>query len=401
VKRRPGVTRITGTPSLLRAMNDQIVVEFMLERGPLTRSQVVQLSGLSKPTAAELLSRLVADGLVTQRGTSSGARGPSAQLYYVNENSGFVCGVNAEDAWVTAVVADVTGRARGQASVAADLAGGQDPVSAVRQVVRAAARRAHVPMRSLRHVVVGVSGAYDPGRDTVLYAGHLPGWDTPGVVDRLRRALGIPLTIENDANLAAVGERTRGCSRGVDTFALLWVAEGLGLAVYFGGRLYEGATGGAGEVGYMLVGGRSVTFQDSVGASAVLQLARRHGLVGESADGIVGAAVRDPGRQSFLRELAERLATGVATIVAVLDPPLLVLSGATCQAGGETLAELTSQELANMSPFRTRLAVSAVVGSPVLAGAQDLAVAYGRQDVFGELSSRPWIPTPPSGKVPA
>jgi predicted NBD/HSP70 family sugar kinase len=392
---------MTGTPSLLRALNDRIVVELMLERGPLSRSQVVQLSGLSKPTAAELLSRLVADGLVTQRGTSSGARGPSAQLYYVNEDSGFVCGVNAEEDRVTAVVADVTGRARGHASISADLAGGQDPVSAVRQVVRAAARRAHVPIRSLRHVVVGVSGAYDPGRDTVLFASHLPGWDTPGVVDRLRRALSVPLTIENDANLAAVGERTRGCSREVDTFAFLWVAEGLGLAVYFGDRLYEGATGGAGEVGYILVGGRSVTFQDSVGASALLQLARRHGLVGDTADAVVGAAVRDPSRRPFLKELAERLATGVATIVAVLDPPLLVLGGATCRAGGETLAELTSQELTNMSPFRTRLAVTTVVGSPVLAGAQDVAVAYGRQGVFGELSSRPWVPTPPSGRVPA
>jgi predicted NBD/HSP70 family sugar kinase len=220
-------------------------------------------------------------------------------------------------------------------------------------------------------------------------------------MDRLRRALGVALTVENDANLAAVGERTRGCAGGVDTFALLWVAEGLGLAVHFGGGLYEGATGGAGEVGYIPVGGRSLTFQDSVGASAVLELARRHSLVGATADSVVARAVREPARQPFLNELAERLATGVATIVAVLDPPLLVLGGATCLAGGESLVELTSRKLAEMSPFRTHLALSAVEGSPVLAGAQDLAVAHGRQDVFGRLSSRPWMPTAPATWVPA
>jgi predicted NBD/HSP70 family sugar kinase len=395
------VTRITGTPSVLRAMNDRIVVELMLERGPLSRSQVVSLSGLSKPTASELLNRLVADGVVTQRGTSSGSRGPSAQLYYINEDSGFVCGVNAEEDRVTAVVVDITGRERARASLASDFTRGQDPVSAVRQVVRTAARRAHVPMRALRHVVVGVPGAYDSGRDTVTYAGHLPGWEAPGVVDRLRRAFGVALTIENDANLAAVGERTRGCSRDVDTFALLWVGEGLGLAVHFGGGLYEGATGGAGEVGYIPVGGRSVTFQDSVGASAVLELARRHGLVGATAEAVVASAVEDPSRRPFLKELAGRLATGVATIAAVLDPPLLVLGGTTCQAGGELLVTLTSEELADMSPFRTRLAVSAVEGSPVLAGAQDVAVAHGRQQVFGDLTSRPWRPTPPAAEVPA
>jgi len=176
-------------------MNDRIVVELMLERGPLSRSQVVQLSGLSEPTAAEILSRLVADGLVTQRGTSSGLRGPSAQLYYVNEDSGFVCGVNAEEDRVSGVVADITGGTRGRASITSDFTRGQDPVSAIRQVVRVAARRAHVPMRSLRHIVVGIPGGYDPGRDSVTYAGHLPGWETPGVVDRLRRAFGVALTV--------------------------------------------------------------------------------------------------------------------------------------------------------------------------------------------------------------
>jgi predicted NBD/HSP70 family sugar kinase len=391
------VQRVAGTPGVLRAINDRVALELLLRHGSLSRTQLVELTGVSKPTAAELLSRLVADGLVVHRGTTTGARGPNAQLYGVNRDLGHVVGVNAEEDRVTAAVADITGRVVGEASLAVDLTGGENPVAHVRRAVRAAARNAKVSLKALRQVVVGITGSYDPHTESVIYASHLPGWEAPGVVKELRSAFGMPLVIENDANLAAVGERTRGSAREVDTFALLWVARGLGLAVELGGRLYQGATGGAGEVGYILVGGRSVTFQDSVGSGAILQLARRHGLVGASAEAVVAAAVAGgESKLPFLHELAERLATGIATIVAVLDPPMIVLAGSTCHAGGSLLVELTSAELSRISPFRTPLVASAVSGSPVLAGAVDTAVALGRSQVFGASAADPWRPTAPA-----
>lgn len=391
------VERVAGTPGVLRALNDRAALELLLKYGALSRAQLVELTGLSKPTAAELLSRLLADGLVVHCGTTSGARGPNAQLYGVNRDLGHVVGVNAEEDRVTAAVSDITGHVIGEASLEVDLTGGGSPVAPIRQVVRAAARKAKISLKALRQVVIGVTGSYDPNTDSVTYASHLPGWQASGVVRQLRSAFDAPLLIENDANLAAVGERTRGSAQNVDTFALLWVARGLGLAVELGGRLYQGATGGAGEVGYILVGGRSVTFQDSVGSGAVLQLARRHGLVGSSAEAVVAAAVAEgDARLPFLHELAERLATGIATIVAVLDPPLIVLAGSTCQAGGPLLVELTGRELSRVSPFRTPLVASAVSGSAVLTGAVDTAVALGRSQVFGATPADPWTPTAPA-----
>ena len=389
--------RVTGTPSVLRAINDRAALELLLERGPLSRSQLVELTGVSKPTAAEMLSRLTRDGLVVPSGTASGTRGPSAQLYAINVGLANVGGVNLEEDRVTAAVADLTGRVLGESLVEADLTQGQSPVPAVRDAIRGAVRRARVPLKSLAHVAIGVTGAYDPTHDRIIYAGHVPGVQAEGVVPELRRVLRAPVTIENDANLAAVGERTRGAARDVDTFALLWVARGLGLAVELGGHLYQGATGGAGEIGYIPVGGGAVTFQDSVGGGAVLQLARRHGIAGGTAEGVVAAAVAagEPQRP-LLHELAERLATGLATIVAVLDPPFVVLAGSTCQAGGELLVELTERELHRISPFRTRLLGSSVPGDPVLAGAVDTAVAAARTEVFGAPVSDPWTPTAPA-----
>jgi predicted NBD/HSP70 family sugar kinase len=383
-------------------MNDRAALELMLRRGTLSRSQLVEATGVSKPTAAEMLSRLVKDGLVVPSGTASGSRGPSAQLYRINQDLAHVAGVNVEEDRVTAAIADLSGRDLGQFSVEADLTQGQSPVPALQQALRGAAKRARTPHKELKHVVVGVTGAYDRSTDQVTYAGHLPGWETEGVVQELRAAVRVPVTIENDANLAAVAERTRGSARDVDTFALLWVAGGLGLAVELGGHLYQGATGGAGEIGYIPVGGRSVTFQDSMGSGAVLQLARRYGIAGSTADEVVAKGVHaGAAKMAFLQELAERLATGLATIVAVLDPPLVVLAGSTCQAGGELLAEMTQAELYRISPFRTRLVTSTVTGSPVLTGALDSAVAMGRTAVFGAPVSDPWTPTAPTAEIGA
>jgi predicted NBD/HSP70 family sugar kinase len=389
---------VTGTPRVLRAINDRSALELLVKHGPLTRSQLVKLTGLSKPTTGELLSRLVDDGLVMLAGTTSGTKGPHAQLYDINSGLAHVGGVNAEEDRVTAAIADLTGRIVGEGSVEAGPGSGDNPVPVVRQALRSAARRAKQPLRSLQHVVVGVAGSFDASSDQVLYADDLSGWDSPAVVQHLRKALHVPLTVENDANLAAVAERTRGSATDIDTFALLWVGRGLGLAVEFGGRLYRGATGGAGEVGYIPVAGPSATFQDAIGSEAVLELARRHGRSGTSPEAVLSAVEDD---EPFLRELAKRLATCVATIVAVLDPPLVVLSGPTCQQGGDALARLTQAELHRISPFRTPLNVTGVPDNPVLLGALDTAVAQARSVIYASVGAEPWMPAAPAPEASA
>ena len=176
-------------------------------------------------------------------------------------------------------------------------------------------------------MVLGVPAAYDAGSDRLTFADHIPGWAEPETLARLRLALRAELVVENDVKLAAVWERGHGAARDADSFALLWVGTGVGLAVDIGGSVYTGATGGAGEIGYMRLGLRPTgpgplpaTFNDLVGAEAVAALAREHGLPADPA-AAVAAARQDLTRgMPFLSELARRLAGGLAPIVAVLDP---------------------------------------------------------------------------------
>src|SRR5437016_12476317 len=98
-----------GTPRLLRALNDRAALELLLARGPLTRSQIGELTGLSKVTASQLVERLIERGLVAGVGEQAGGRGPNAQLYAVRPGSAYVVGVDVGPEHVVAACADIAG----------------------------------------------------------------------------------------------------------------------------------------------------------------------------------------------------------------------------------------------------------------------------------------------------
>jgi predicted NBD/HSP70 family sugar kinase len=175
---------------------------------------------------------------------------------------------------------------------------------------------------------------------------------------------------------------------------LLWVEDGVGAAIVLGGKLHRGHTGGAGEVGYMPLPGAPVVknvrrenaggFQQLAGAPAVLALAREHGIGARTAAEAVARAAEaaEQGDDRVLAVLAHRLATGLAAIVAVVDPELVLLSGDIPQAGGERLRALVQEELTGLAVPRPRLLISTVQGSPVVVGALQSALSTARERVF-------------------
>ncbi|MFJ7247079.1 ROK family transcriptional regulator [Kitasatospora sp. NPDC098652] len=384
---------LAGTPSLLRAINDRAALELLLEKGPLSRTQIGALTGLSKPTASQLLARLEAAGLVLPVGTTEGGPGPNAQLYQVNPAAGYVAGLDVTNSGIRVAVADITGGTLAEHTVSTRGVPAAETVPRVAAAVAEAVRAAGLGAGCLRTVAIGVGGAPDPVTGKLNYASHLPGWHSPRLVEELSEAIGAPVSIENDVNLAAVAEQATGAAAGFEDFVLLWAGAGVGAAIVLAGRLHRGFTGGAGEVGYMPVPGSPVEwdarrrkfggFQDQVGAVAVRTLAREHGLGAPTAEESVAKALETPGAgDAFLTALAGRLAVGLAVIVAVVDPQLVVLSGAVPSAGGERLRALVEDELARICLARPEVRSSALSGSPVLHGALQRALADAREAVF-------------------
>jgi predicted NBD/HSP70 family sugar kinase len=390
-------TSTPGTPSLLRAINDRAALEMLMTRGPLTRPEIGVLTGLSKPTASQLLTRLRDLGLVVLDGIREGGPGRTAEVYRINPDAGYVAGLDVRRARIRASVADLTGTVVGGFELPTPGPSGGDAVARTRAAVEGAAADAGLPADRLNRVVIGIPGAVDPHTEQLGYASHLPGWHIPDLLSRLRNGLGRPVAVENDVNLAAMAELAHGRARESPNFVLLWVSAGIGLAIVLGGSLVRGATGGAGEVGYMPVAaapiirepGRANTggLQAVAGAPAVVKLLRAHGFRGTRADQIVERARRalgdgDERAAAGLGELATRLATGLAAIVSVLDPELIVLAGDVPLAGGEPLRALIEHELHTMTIPHPPLRLSSVGGDPVLTGALHLALGETREEIF-------------------
>jgi predicted NBD/HSP70 family sugar kinase len=390
-----------GTPSLLRELNDRAALDLLLGGEMLTRSQISEYTGVSKVTVSQMLTRLEERGLVAIAGEQAGGRGPNAALYSVVPSSAYVAGLYVESDLVSAAVADVTGRR--VAEVSGNPNGVDDPVELVRGTVERACASAGIEVTRLSALVIGSPGVVDPRTGDPRLAVNLPAWHE-GALDALKNAWHKPVVIENDVNLAAMAERAHGAAVGADDFVLVWLGVGLGLATILGGQLHRGTAGAAGEIGYLPVHGAplhtdirhpaSGGFQSLAGASAVRELAAKHGFAAPTAAEAIRAALSAEASAqeaqeagAFLGELAHRVAVGVASVCVVLDPGLVVLGGEVGQAGGAAVADRVAAAVASIWPSRPRVVPTGVTGEPVLRGAMLAAVAQARAALLASVAT--------------
>lgn len=383
-----------GSPRMLREINDRAAIEVLLREGPLTRAELELAIGLSKPATAQLITRLEQDNLVIKAGVRGGGRGPRAQLWAANGSLAFVAAVDLTPHVADFVVADVAGVVLADYRAPLPVHEGADVVGAFGEALTTVAEEAGIKREDLAHVVIGAQGAFDPRTGLLSSAPHIPGWLGFDVPQKLSDELGVDVLIENDVNLVAVEEMSVGMAQDVDDFVMVWLSEGVGGAVVIGRRLLRGATGGGGEIDWMRVPDPATVdtgdvwpeagarFGNLVDSPAICRLAAAHGIEAETA----WEAVEKAGKGPFLDDLARRVAGGVANLVAVADPQLVLLCGDTSRAGGEAFAALVQEKLHELVLPRTPVGCASVQGNAVRAGALQSALAKTREDVFGVVT---------------
>ncbi|MFE7837604.1 ROK family transcriptional regulator [Streptomyces sp. NPDC057474] len=437
-----------ASPSTARAINDRLALRLLQAEGPLTAGQLKQLTGLSRPTVADLVERLTAAGLIEVVGESGEQRrGPNARVHGIVADRAHLAALDVRTEGVTVVVADLLGTELARASVPiADSTGTGPAVEQAVTLVERAAKEAGADR--LHTVAIGAPGLIDPATGELRDSSGLPEWHRR-LVAALGERLPARVLVENETNLAALAEQRDGAARDRDTFVLLWLGLGTGAAVVLDGHLRRGASGGTGEIGFLPVPGTTTVpsatdceggFHSLGGAAAVAALATEHGVtaeaatnephaatlvraaaaglsangtptapntadlaprvpnrsVEEAASGSAGAATPSPHgarppaapvssvvpHARFLDALADRLAIGAASVVAVLDPGCVVLGGEVGQAGGEELAARVGVRLAAMSPLPTEVRPSGLGGAAVLRGALLMAREAAQDELF-------------------
>ena len=385
-------TFAAGTPSLLRAMNERTVLEWIRSVGPLSRAQIARRSGLSKPTVSQALMALERSALVREAGRTSGGKGPTAVLYELNPRAGWVVGIDVGRRWVRAAIADLTGEIAARHDERTKAAGARTLIAQVGGAAHALAAEAGIDWKQVTVATVGSAGVLEPSSGQVALAHNLPGWGRPGLLEALRAELGTNVTFENDVNLAAMGERWRGLGKEVDHFVYLHIGTGVGMALVLNGELFRGATGAAGEVGYLPLavadvhdpaGRRRGALEGAIGAAGVVAAARAAGMRATlSAKGVFTAARKgDAVALSVVGAVAERIALAIAAVVPVVDPELVVLGGGIGR-NGDLLLDPLERELREISPFHPRIEVSALGEDAELQGAVALALRSAQDRLF-------------------
>ncbi|MYV54158.1 ROK family transcriptional regulator, partial [Streptomyces sp. SID3212] len=375
---------MAASPSTARAINDRLALRLLQQEGPLTAGQLKTMTGLSRPSVADLVERLQGSGLVHVVGeTGDRRRGPNARVYGIVADRAHLAALDVRTHSVSVVVADLLGVTLAEATlpIGSDTASEPAVEQAAALLERTAREAGAVRLHS---VGIGAPGLVDPVSGELRETSGLPAWHRL-LVAALHERLPATVLVENETNLAALAEQRLGAAQGQDTFVLLWLGHGVGAAVMLDGRLRRGASGGAGEIGFLPVPGTSQLpsalacdggFHTLAGAAAVCELGERHGLTPDPGPQEVPAAAyvraalaAGEKGEPFLVTLAERLAIGAAAVSAVLDPGRVVLAGEIGHAGGAALAARVEERLAAMTPLRTEVRAGTLGGAAVLRGA--------------------------------
>nr|WP_155336314.1 ROK family transcriptional regulator [Acrocarpospora corrugata] len=380
-----------NTTSLLRVMNERAVFGEIFRMGQVSRPELAQATGLSKPTISVALADLERAKLVRAVGLRTGNAGRAALLYEIRPQAGWVLAVDIGRNYVRVALADLVGDivARRDEPSRAD-----HPAELIAQLTGLAAELlagAGLTAEDITLSVFGTPGIHDKETGALLLAPNLPGWELPGAVERLAEVVAAPYVLENDVDLAAVGEGAYGLGQGVSHFVFVSIGTGIGMGVVIDGRLYRGSRGAAGEISYLPVGegdprvnpGRGM-FESVASADGVLALARRLGLDAATAKDVFDAArAGDATAGRVLAAEVDHIAHALAGVAAVLDPELVVLGGGIGAQAGDLLAGPVAERLESLVALRApRIQISSIGPDAVLLGALAVGLAAARDQVF-------------------
>jgi predicted NBD/HSP70 family sugar kinase len=359
------------------------VLDAIREAPPISRAEVSRRSGISKPTVSLALRSLLDAGLVREAARGPDGPGYGAVYFEPVAEAALVLGLDLGARFVRGAVCDLGGTIRARQDVelsAADVEGATEAIGRLRDSLLEAAA---LDSELVDSVVVGVPGVV-AGDGTVQLAENVARLEGRRFGDELQAALGLPVTLENDINLAALGEQWHGVARGVDDFAFLSIGTGMGAGLVLGGELHRGRNGAAGEVDFTLAG---INQPLDPSAPQIAELARD--VVGLSADprAVFGAARNgDAGARRVVDEVAWRIALHVAAIAGVADVELVVLGGG-IGANGDLLLGPIGLLLAQWLPFPPRVEVSTLGEAAVLTGALAVGLQAALENVFSKRTA--------------
>ncbi len=383
---------------MLRLLSGQRIVDALFAAHParMSRAGIARATGLSKPTVSALVADMESAGLVrvSDESPSSGAIGRPAALYELVPAARHSVVADIGATKILVGLCDLLGNL----VVEQELETGPDAGAALKRLTGAGSKMLRAVDGPCHAVCVGVPGIYRPDRDRVEQAFNLPGFDGLALRALLAEHFDARIHVENDVNLAALGELTRmGDEQADGDFAAISVGTGIGLGMVVGGDLYRGGTGSAGELGSLLLSGPEpgeppVTLEDVASAPSIRKRLGQaiedghHTALDASADvpAIFGAAASGDGAATaVLDEVAGAMALAVSHLCLIADPTRIVFGGGV--GANPTFVGAVRRHLARLVATPPELAASTLGRRAALVGAASMSLRLVHEPLVAEI----------------
>jgi len=379
-----------GSLESLRAHNRRRVIDALRQQGTASRAELARLTGLSRSTVSSLVAELQDSGLVIETARTGGGGGSHQQgqgrppvLLTLDRRAGAVVGLDFGHDDVHVAIADLSRTVLAERVIQIDVDhAGLGALDAAAALVQDALDEAGIPRERVLAAAMGLSGPVDHVNDLVLRSAILPSWGDIRPGAEMSRRLGVPVFVENDANLGALAEVTMGAATGTKHAIYVMIAAGIGAGIIVGGQVLHGAGGTAGELGHVLVDdngpicrcGNRGCLETLVAGPAIVDLLKRTHGPDLTLDGVMALVHADePGALRAIEDAGRAVGRVLAGLVNVLNPEAIVVGGELSAAGEALLA-----------PVRTAIARHAI--RPAADDVRVVASALGdRAEVLGAL----------------
>ena len=390
LSRSESLPRESPRPNLLRELSEQAILETIFREGPITRPEIAERTNISKPTVSAVVERLVQSQLVQTAGERPGRRGRTPLAFTVNSAAGFVVGIDIGSTALRVAAVDIYGSSLKELELETSRGGPRAVEEQITGAVRQIDRELGGRHGDLLAMGVSTPGVVDPEtRRVTSLAWHVSATGEFDSLATLESRFNVPVLVDNDVNMAAVGEKWRGLAGGVSTFVVISIGAGVGMGIVIQDELFRGFHGAAGEIGYLplardpfdahhrKLGG----LEDEIGAEGVLTAFRDAGGTAESAREVFEAARGgDTAATQVIENAAQRIGLAIATVCAVIDPELVVLGGRI--GGASDLLPAVRATVGRLLPLPTRIETSILAERAALEGALAMGLREARSQLF-------------------
>ncbi len=391
----------TADQNLVRKFNTAVAINALRHRAPLSRAELAACTGLNRSTISSIINELLAIGLVQETTFQSDRVGRPGMLLELNPSGGFAVGIELGVDFISLVVTDFVANVLWRQRTRSNPTDGQDAILS-RAYAMTETALTEGSGRGLRPLGIGlgVPGLVDLRQGELMVAPNL-GWNNIPIRQYWRQRFNLPVFVENDAKASALGEYYFGVARGIDNFIYLNAGVGLGAGIMIDGKLFRGSHGYASEVGHMIIDpngeqcgcGKRGCWETLVGPRAVIRRFRQtlrqgvpstvmhlaeNDLDSITFENVANAALQgDAAALEAMHEVGGNLGFGIANLINIFNPQMVVLGGALAYASDillPVIEKVVASNAMRIPAEDVKIAVSAYGPDGCLVGAAVLVL---------------------------